>query len=103
MNSSQCPSLSHKLDFFVMLFSAVGIVGNSFEANYAAGSTFLDALAEYRRSNSLRALSLDLGIISSVRYVVENANVAACLARMGYDSISEDKMLSLIELAVLDC
>lgn len=85
-----------------MLSSAVGIVGNSSQANYAAGSSFLNALSQHRRSLGLPALSLDLGIINSVGYVAENAEVAKRLARMGHDSISEDRMLALIELAIAD-
>ncbi|RDW73588.1 reducing type I polyketide synthase [Coleophoma crateriformis] len=94
--------LQNKLDFFVMLSSAVGVVGNSSQANYSAGSSFLDALAQYRRSLGLRAISLDLGIISSVGYVAENEAVAKRLARMGHDAISEEKMLGLIQIAVTD-
>ncbi|KAF8849554.1 type I polyketide synthase [Acephala macrosclerotiorum] len=94
--------LKHQLDDFVMLSSAVGIVGNSSQANYAAGSSFLNALSQHRRSLGLPALSLDLGIINSVGYVAENAEVAKRLARMGHDSISEDRMLALIELAIAD-
>lgn len=85
-----------------MLSSAVGIVGNSSQANYAAGSAFLDGLARYRRSLGLPALSLDLGIINSVGYVAENEDVAKRLARKGHDSISEEKMLALIQLAIAD-
>ena len=92
--------LQSPLDFFIMLSSAVGIVGNTSQANYGAGSSFLDAFASYRRSLSLPATSLDLGIISSVGYVAENDGVAQRLTRMGHDSISEEKMLGLIELAI---
>ncbi|THC88924.1 hypothetical protein EYZ11_011625 [Aspergillus tanneri] len=41
--------LTQHLDFFILLSSAAGIVGNSGQANYAAGCTFQDALARYRR------------------------------------------------------
>lgn len=92
--------LCHRLDFFVMLSSAVGIVGNSSQTNYAAGSSFLDAFAQYRRSLGLTAVSLDLGVINSVGYVAENTEVATRLAKIGHDFISEQRMLSLIELAL---
>lgn len=94
--------LQHELDFFVMLSSAVGVVGNSSQANYGAGSSFLDSLAQHRRSLGLPALSLDLGIISSVGYVAENEAVAKRLTRMGHDAISEEKMLGLIQVAITD-
>ena len=94
--------LKHDLDFFIMLSSAVGIVGNSSQANYAAGSSFLDALAHRRRSLGLSAICLDLGIIDSVGYVADNKDVGKRLTRMGLDSISEDRMIGLIELAITD-
>ncbi|KAL2850218.1 hypothetical protein BJY01DRAFT_261657 [Aspergillus pseudoustus] len=91
----------HKLDFFLCLSSAVGVVGNSSQANYGAGSAFLDAFAAYRRAQGLPALSLDLGIIGSVGYVSENDEVRKRLNRMGHDTISEEKMLGLIRVGIL--
>ncbi|KAL4792644.1 polyketide synthase [Aspergillus venezuelensis] len=95
-------TLNQPLDFFVMLSSAVGVVGNSSQANYAAGSSFLDALASHRRSLGLPAMSLDLGIIGSVGYVSENDDVRKRLNRMGHETISEEKMLDLIHMAIGD-
>ncbi|KAI9924606.1 hypothetical protein ASPWEDRAFT_518357 [Aspergillus wentii DTO 134E9] len=43
----------HQLDFFLLFSSLVGHQGYSCQANYAAGSTFLDAFAQYRRSLGL--------------------------------------------------
>ena len=84
-----------------MLSSTASVVGNSSQANYGAASTFLDALAQHRRWLGLAALSLDLGIINSFGYVAENEDVGKRTERMGYDSISEEKMLALIQLAIL--
>ncbi|GAW26928.1 putative polyketide synthase [Rosellinia necatrix] len=54
------------LDFFTMLSSTSGIVGNKGQANYAAANTFLDAFASYRQSMGLRANTVDLGVIEDV-------------------------------------
>lgn len=51
------------LDFFIMLSSVSGIIGNPGQSNYAAGNTFLDALARYRVSRGERAVALDLGAL----------------------------------------
>ena len=59
------------LDFFTMLSSLSGVVGNKGQANYAAANTFLDAFASYRRTNGLRANTVDLGAIVDVGYVAE--------------------------------
>lgn len=57
------------LDFFTMLSSTSGIVGNKGQANYAAANTFLDAFASYRRSLGLCAHTVDLGVIEDVGYM----------------------------------
>ncbi|KAF2180759.1 reducing type I polyketide synthase [Zopfia rhizophila CBS 207.26] len=64
--------LPKDLDFFIMLSSASGIVGLRGQANYAAGNTYLDALARYRVSQAQRAVSLDLGALIEDGMVAEN-------------------------------
>ncbi|KAJ5654746.1 polyketide synthase [Penicillium lividum] len=49
--------LSHDLQFFVMLSSIAGVVGNCSQAKFAAGNTVQDALAHYRGSLGLPARS----------------------------------------------
>src|SRR4051812_19255861 len=60
------------LDFFVLLASASGIVGNPGQANYAAGCAYQDQLAHYRRVQGLAATSIDLGAVTGVGYLAEN-------------------------------
>lgn len=55
----------HKdLDFFILLSSISGIIGNSAQANYSAGNTFEDALAALRRHQGFPATSLNLGLVN---------------------------------------
>ncbi|KAH8811665.1 putative polyketide synthase [Xylogone sp. PMI_703] len=90
------------LDFFIMLSSAAGIAGNSGQANYAAGSTFLDAIARYRASRGIPGVTLDLGVIGGVGYVSENRELASRLEKLGHVAIDEDKLLAMVESAILD-
>lgn len=74
--------LPKDLDFFVMLSSLAGIIGAISQANYAAGNTYQDQLAYYRRSKGLPAVSLNLGAIEGTGYVAENKSVAVGASRM---------------------
>lgn len=62
---------SRPLDFMMFFSSCAGVFGNSGQANYAAGNTYQDELAYYRRSKGLAGVSVDLGIMRDVGVVAE--------------------------------
>lgn len=67
------------LDFFTMLSSISGVIGQKGQANYASANAFLDAFAIYRQSQGLRACTVDLGVIEDVGYIAEREDLAARL------------------------
>ncbi|KAI9658404.1 MAG: Type I Iterative PKS [Bathelium mastoideum] len=91
------------LDFFTMLSSLSGLVGQKAQANYAAANAFLDSFAHYRRALGLPGLSIDLGIIEDVGYIAERPELAARLNDTVWSTgINERTFLGIIERAILE-
>jgi hypothetical protein len=89
-------TLPKDMDFFIMLSSICGIIGNRGQSNYAAGNVYQDTLAHYRVRNGLPATSLDLGSMLSVGFIAENQETVNPLA-FATDSIREDEFHALLE------
>lgn len=88
------------LDFFIMLSSTAGIIGNASQAAYSAASTFLDAFADYRLNLGLPAVTLDLGMVSDVGYLSENSDLRHSLEKLGFSSVYLPELLALIKLGI---
>ena len=57
-------TLKDPLDVFIMFSSIASVLGNRNQGGYNVGNTFLNALASYRRSLGLTAISIALGAMS---------------------------------------
>ncbi|KAI9744654.1 MAG: hypothetical protein M1818_002183 [Claussenomyces sp. TS43310] len=91
--------LPKSMSFFIFLSSICSVLGIRGQANYCAGNTYQDALAEHRMSQGLPATSLDLGNILSVGYVAERREQASFSRLFSFvlDVIREDELHALIE------
>lgn len=101
---SQFPH-ANELDFFILLSSNVGILGNASQANHTAGGTYQDALARWRVAHGLPCVSIDLATIKSVGIqgdVAETAGVRARMAKLGHIWLDEDVVGDLLESAILN-
>lgn len=90
-------SLGPDLDFFILLSSTMGVAGNPEQSNYAAGSTFQDALARHLASQGIHAVSLDLPVILGVGFVAEKPELLNYMRSIGWAVIDENELHSVLD------
>lgn len=93
-------TMPKNLDFFVMLSSISGIMGNRGQSNYCAGNTYQDALAHYRQSLGLTAHTIDLGAVSGMGWLEENKESLALATMMAGLAISKEQFFQIIKSAM---
>jgi hypothetical protein len=90
--------LPSQMDFFVMLSSVTGIVGNPGQSNYAAGNTFQDALARHRVARGEKATALDLGVILDEGYMAEHKDIQDKVMRLNIvNLISQEQLFAMFD------
>jgi acyl transferase domain-containing protein/NADPH:quinone reductase-like Zn-dependent oxidoreductase/thioesterase domain-containing protein/ubiquinone/menaquinone biosynthesis C-methylase UbiE/acyl carrier protein len=89
-------TLGLSLDFFVMFSSVAATYGNPGQANYVAANLYLDALAHYRRSLGLPALSIAWGALGGVGYLARHEDISQFLERHGLQPFQPEEALALL-------
>ncbi|MGA5068990.1 SDR family NAD(P)-dependent oxidoreductase [Streptomyces exfoliatus] len=95
--------LTRDLDLtaFVLYSSVAGLIGTAGQANYAAGNTFLDALAAHRRAHGLPGISLAWGLwaqASTISGSLDETDLRR-LARVGLRPLASQEAMALFDAA----
>ncbi len=87
------------LDAFVMYSSASGVLGGPGQGNYSAANAFLDAFAQWRRSQGLSAVSLAWGLwgASSAMTGSLGESDQARMSRGGIRALSIEEGMALFD------
>ncbi|MFG3142846.1 KR domain-containing protein, partial [Streptomyces sp. NPDC048211] len=90
------------LSAFVLFSSAAGVFGTPGQAGYAAANVFLDALAQFRRSQGLVGVSLAWGLWADTSAMTETLGEADVqrMTRSGALALGSDEGLGLLDRAV---
>jgi hypothetical protein len=89
------------LDFFVAFSSAASLFGSAGQANYAAASAFVDALAHARRAMGLPATSINWGAWREVGLAAAQDNRGERLARRGLLGLSPSEGIAALERVLM--
>jgi hybrid polyketide synthase/nonribosomal peptide synthetase ACE1 len=83
---------NENLDFFILLSSMTGVLGNIGQSNYTTSNAFMASLAAHRRQRGLAASVINVGAIVDAGFVTREVSEIAdsSLARAGMMWLSEE-------------
>lgn len=90
------------LDFFVILSSAISILGSRGSGNYAAANAFQDAFARSQRSSATHYVSINLGAMKESGVLARNANLERMLNAQGVVPLKNAELFALLEYSISD-
>jgi acyl transferase domain-containing protein/NAD(P)-dependent dehydrogenase (short-subunit alcohol dehydrogenase family)/acyl carrier protein len=95
VHTRECP-----LDVFLCFSSVSALIGNTGQASYVVGNSYLDAFALHRRSLGLPCTSVNFGALSGVGILSRRTNVGEFFKRHGVNSMAPDDVCSALGRAI---
>ncbi|WDK19629.1 KR domain-containing protein [Colletotrichum graminicola] len=91
--------LPRDMDFFVLLSSFCGVMGNRGQSNYAAGNAFEDGLARHRVASNLKAVSIDLVLVAEAGWAITNYDSVTLGLRASSNGLMQAQLMALMDMA----
>lgn len=91
---------SSPLDFFILMGSVAGTVGQPGQANYAAANSFLDSFSQYRHSLGMPCSVIDLGGMEGVGLLASKPSRMNQFKSSGLFLLQEEHLLEAIQIAL---
>jgi len=97
-------TLQDSLEFFIMFSSIASVLGNRNQGGYNVGNTFLNALAEYRRSMGRTAISIALGAMTDIGVLHDlgKRDLLQTLSRSGLSPLCKTDLAKIMEAAIVE-
>ncbi|KAK2018650.1 KR domain-containing protein [Colletotrichum eremochloae] len=90
--------LPRDMDFFVLLSSFCGVMGNRGQTNYAAGNAFEDGLARHRVAGNLKAVSIDLVLVAEAGWATTNYDSVTLGLRASSNGLMQSQLMALMDM-----
>nr|APD71675.1 type I polyketide synthase 10 [Streptomyces sp.] len=90
------------LSAFVLFSSLAGVIGGAGQSTYAAANSFLDGLAQHRRSHGLPATSVAWGLWQQLSAMAANLDAADVdrIVRAGFQLVASDRGPGMLDTAM---
>jgi len=92
-----------QLDFFLLISSLSGIVGQTGQANYSSANTFVDAFSQYSTMQGVPCTAITSGVMEDIGRMSDNAEILRRLKGSGWRLNNISELLETVDSAIQLC